>query len=495
MTTSKEELVKIEKLKEKAVEAEEKRKEVIETSKELKEQYNTLGEIDTAKPTIYRGPTANVSVDTGIDTFTQQGLTDLGIYLPIETTTQEEIKEILKKREIVPATPITHFDLNYDIELIPTPDRNKIYSLTTVERNIWDKPTYGLSANNVEMEETHVLKNFIYERGGKFNISVTGVHNTRFNLAIFNEVDNTYYNWDKVNKTVRGKTSEQDYVTEVSGQFDEGFSYFSGIIPANGKETISFIIPSVISGGRGWRTEEGRTLLDRGKSVEKDILCEDKLIGCGTTYRVGFVPQHQNKETRYNEGLPMFCGLGKGSGHAVPCFGDENYVPLYKITQLNQCATIIGPDFSLGEENHGEEYYLTIRHTPGSMLNSSNATNGKYDVDITLNSRHELELSNNIPGGILTMAHLDQNIPVQWLIAIGWDLSEDDIEELLSESRKTEILDIDLVASIINNPEADDDLKITGSITLGKASLKTGVILFRMEDIFVRVQDSNDPKA
>ena len=71
----------------------------------------------------------------------------------------KEIKRIVETIEIAPATPVVNFNLKYNIEKIPTPDMNKIYSLTTVESNVWDKPVFDRNTDTNELQETHVLKN------------------------------------------------------------------------------------------------------------------------------------------------------------------------------------------------------------------------------------------------------------------------------------------------------------------------------------------------
>ena len=181
----KEEAVRVDKIKLEAVEAVEKKEEATKTTEKA---TAAIKEVDGVRPA---NPDQNVYVASGVDTYSQQGLTDLGIYLPIETTSQEEIQRIIETIEVAPATPVVSFDLNYDVELIPVPDMDKIYSLTTVENNIWDKPDFEYADD--DSQQPYALKNFINQNGKDFSISVSGAEGTEFRLAIFNETDNTYY--------------------------------------------------------------------------------------------------------------------------------------------------------------------------------------------------------------------------------------------------------------------------------------------------------------
>ena len=78
---------------------------------------------------------------------TQEILTELGIHQPVETISIDDIRAILERREIIAAVKIVNFDLNYNIEIIPIPDVNKMYSLNILEKNIrrscfWSKRRY-----------------------------------------------------------------------------------------------------------------------------------------------------------------------------------------------------------------------------------------------------------------------------------------------------------------------------------------------------------------
>ena len=120
-------------------------------------------------------------------------------------------------------------------------------------------------------------------------------------------------------------------------------------------------------------------------------------------------------------------------------------------------TTIKLKDSKIGKGNDSE--VLIIRHTPGSLLNSSNATNGKYSIDLNISTRQEITLNENIPSGILNVSHLE--------------LDGD-------SSKATEVLDVDLVASI-----SEGVGNITGTLTLGKASLRSGEIKIRAGEIFL----------
>ena len=345
----------------------------------------------------------------------QETLTNLGIYLPADTTSIEDVQGILEKREIVKAAKIVNFELNYRIEEIPRPDMNKIYSLTTVESNIWDKPVYEQNTDTNELQEMHVLKNFVRQNGGDFNISVTGVNNTQFQLAIYNETDNTYYDWNEFNETQEDKSTGVESITTRTG-FRSGVTYFDGIIPEGGRRLIPVTIPA------------------SGKEA---------------VYRVGFLQPERivgYGKTDYSNTLPLF------NAQLV-----DGYVPLYKLSQLLQSSTTITLSNSdLSTQVDGE---LTIKHPPGTLLNNSVSTLGKYSIDLSVSSRREISLSSNALNGVISSDHiiLDEYSDLQ-----------------------TEILSMDLLASVIDDSYGN----ITGTITLGKSSLRPSTISFDTAGIF-----------
>tara|TARA_B110000902_G_C14255947_1_gene567910 strand:+ start:775 stop:2043 length:1269 start_codon:yes stop_codon:yes gene_type:complete len=416
---TKEEIVRIDKVKQEAVlELEVKAKAIVTTKKAVE----ATKEVGGARPV---DPVKNVYTDSGIDTLTQQGLTDLGIYLPIETTSQEEIQSIIETIEVAPATPVVNFNLSYDVELIPVPDINKIYSLTTVESNVWDKPSYEESADETgRFEEVHVLSNFIGGGGGMFKISVSGVTNTCFELGVFNQTDNKWYNWNKVNST-KTNNSGDVYISTEYGSFNLGRTYYEGVIPDAGREVITISIPPVSS---------------------------------ETVYRIGFLRSgtikpntYWGSNTNYASSLPMFDEVEK-----------PGYVPTYKLTQLMRSSTTIKlEDSNLGSGN-GDDV-LVIKHAPGALLNVINKTKGKYSVDLNIVSRKQIHLSDTISGGILDTTHL----------ALG------------DPATTTEVLNVDLVASV--NSEGVGN--VTGTITLGKASLRSCEIKLHTSSIFLTDQD------
>jgi len=416
---TKEEAVRVDKLKEEAVVEREVKAKTIETTKEA---TKILKGVDGVRPA---NPNQNVYVDSGVDTSSQQGLTDLGIYLPIETTSQEEIRKILEKIEVAPATPVVNFNLNYDVELIPVPDINKIYSLTTVESNIWDKPIYEESVDEAgRFEEVHVLNNFISNLGGAFKISVSGVANTCFELGVFNQTDNKWYNWSEVSSTKTNKSGDT-YMSTEQGVFNLGQTYFEGVIPGSGRKIVTVNIPPV--------------------SYE-------------TVYRIGFLRSGTIKPNAYWTANTDYDGL-------LPMFNEvekPGYIPTYKLTQLMRSSTTIKlEDSHLGSGNGGDE--LIINHTPGALLNAINKTKGKYSINLNISSRKNIQLNENIIGGVLDTTHLTLGDP----------------------AITTELLGVDLVASV--NSEGVGN--VTGTITLGKASLRHCEIRLNTSGIFLTDQD------
>ena len=409
---TKEETVRVDKAKLEAVAAIEKKEKAIKTTEKATAAIKVVG---GERPV---NTTQNIYSDSGVDTYSQQGLTDLGIYLPIETTSQEEIKRIIEKVEVAPATPVVNFNLKYNIEEIPRPDMNKIYSLTTVENNIWDKPIWEQGEDSVEFKETHVLKNFVGKNGRDFSISVGGAKGTEFKLVIFNETDNTYYSWQEIDSVITdAKTNEQAIISMVG--FYTGQHYFNGIIPDDGKQTILVSIP---------------------------------VSSSEVVYRIGFLEEGKTvgAKTDYGKVLPIF-----------QANKESNYIPLYKLTQLPQSSTVVTlTESDLSSNPAGA---LTINHLPGSLLNNSISTLGKYDINLKINPRNKISLSNGAPNGIINSSHvlLDQD-------------SED----------QTEILSMNLIASINDNVGT-----VSGTITLGKSSLRPSIIKFDTPTIFTTNPD------
>ena len=104
-----EEVLELEKKLELELEAQ--RELELQKERELEERENV---VTTATPSSTTSSTLSSSSSSEIVISTQQDLTDLGIYLPIETTSQEEIKRIVETIEIAPATPVVNFNLKYN---------------------------------------------------------------------------------------------------------------------------------------------------------------------------------------------------------------------------------------------------------------------------------------------------------------------------------------------------------------------------------------------
>ena len=374
--------------------------------------------------TIQSATTESGGSDVGV--LNQETLTNLGIHKLADTMSIEEVIKALEKRDIPPAVKIINFELGYDIEKIPRPDKNKIYSLTTVESNIWDKPVYEKNVDTNEWQETHVLKNFVRQIGGTFNMSVTGVSGTQFRLAIWNETNNTFYNWNEFSETQEDKNTGIESIITRTG-FNNGVNYFDGIIPEGGRHLVPVEIP---------------------------------VSGSETVYRVGFMPAEKiigYGRTDYGRGLP-FVRTKRGLVYAPP----------YKLTQLPQSSTTV----SLSTSHLSGEYAgsgtidtegslaggLVINHEPGSILNSSTSTFGKYDIELTFSPRKEIKLSNNVDNGVITRSHIITT----------------------SSGLETEVLSMNLIASV----EEGNVGKVLGTITLGKSSLRPSIINFDTADIF-----------
>lgn len=337
----------------------------------------------------------------GVDEY-QASLTSLGIYAPAEEISIEDVRDIIEKREIIAAVKIIDFDLHYEIEKIPQPEHDKIYSLSTIEKNIIDVPVWAANIDTDIFEETHVLKNFVRQVGGMYHFSVSGAVGTTFELMVYNATDETYYNWNKTSVD-----NEDDYTPSFSGSFQHGSTFFQGEISDVGREIIPIFLPA----------------------VSKE-----------TVYRIGFVKANKKRYVTTDYGnLPTF---------------HRKETPTYKLTQLPNTTTTIKIEKSVQLAEGGGE--LIINHAPGSRLNSSNATGGRYDIELTVSPRNQIELRDDILNGIVSFEHLD------------------------FDQDATEVLGINLTASVSEGKAG----LIKGTITLGRASLRASVISLRAADIF-----------
>ena len=287
---------------------------------------------------------------------TQESLTALDIHLPAETTSIQDVIDILEKREIVPAVNIVNFDLTYNIQQIQTPETNKIHSLTTVERNIWDRPAWVVGDDGLYYAK-HNLKNYMLQTGGYINIVVGGAPKTKYHLVIYDETNDKYYDWNTISTVVTDSATQRTAIAEVEGSFNTGVRYYEGYIPETGKETVNVYIPS--------------------SSAE-------------TVYKVSFAPI--NKITRYVDSLPIMNVAEK---------------PDYIITQLPNTTTTVkianNPSFST---TGGD---LEISHVPGARLDLKESTAGKYTIALTVNSRKAIALNPDVTGGVVRLGHLNNN--------------------------------------------------------------------------------------
>jgi hypothetical protein len=383
---AKEEILELEKKLELELEArrdlEAGRELELQKERELEERENV---VTTSTPASTTSSTLSGS-SSEIVVSTQQDLTDLGIYLPIETTSQEEIKRVVETIEIAPATPVVNFNLKYNIEEIPTPDMNKIYSLTTVESNVWDKPVWEKNENTDLFEEVHVLSNFITQSNYRFNVSVTGVAKTEFELVVYDSTNEKWYNWTGFSETQGDSDNASTYA--VASGFNNGFSAFSGVIPDNGRTIVTIDIPSV--------------------SIE-------------TEYKIGFNSNAKDTwgKTKLNKNIPQW-----QSGWRIGETAD--FTPLYRLTQLVQSSTTVKLEPTDLDMNPTGD--LVVSHMPGAKLDSSIKTNGKYDVSFTISPRKKIQLRDNILNGILTESNLELGV--------------------LAENLETKVVDVDLIASV-----------------------------------------------
>lgn len=384
---AKEEILELEKKLERELEErrelEGRRELELQKERELEERENV---VTTATTATTATTTSSTPTSSEIVVSTQQDLTDLGIYLPIETTSQEEIKRVVETIEIAPATPVVNFNLKYNIEEIPRPDMNEIYSLTTVESNVWDKPTWEVNENTDLYEEVHVLSNFITQENHRFNLSVTGAAKTEFELVIYDFTNNKWYSWTRFNRTQ--EDSDNALLYSVASGFSDGFSAFSGVIPDGGKTIVTVDIPSV--------------------SVE-------------TEYRIGFNSNAKDtwNKTKLNKNIPQWQGGWKIGETA-------DYTPLYRLTQLVQSSTTVKLEPTDLDMNPTGS--LVVSHVPGARLDSSIETNGKYDVSFTISPRRKIRLHDNMLSGILTESNLELGV--------------------LAENLETKVVDVDLIASV-----------------------------------------------
>lgn len=399
--------------------------------------------------------------------FTIEELKDLQIYRDPKTTTVQEVIEILKTREVLPATKPVYFKLNYVIEPIPRPDIHKIYGLTAISRKAWDKQYWKIDPDDGKYKVMHKLKNFVKQDGETITLSISGAPQTEFTIAIHNETDNTYYNNDGF-KT--GFNAITGVIPSVKKTAPPGFHYMpNGTLMSDAAHLkaygTAYNTPDTSvsrTAPPGFHYMPDGTLMSDAAHVEMygtayDMSTEENeenkysastsqvefTIPSSRTekvYKIGFV--ENAKFTTYNDSLPIHGSFEK---------------PSYKITQLPNPTTTI----KLGEA-HGfisATGDLEITHVPGSKLSANANTEGKYTVDLSVTSKKILSLNAGLQGNQLTKNHVNGHN---------------------SQYTSTEIERVDdLLVSIKNNIGS-----IKGTITIGKTGLRSSEVLINPRSIF-----------
>jgi hypothetical protein len=319
----------------------------------------------------------------------QRLLQELDIHANADLISIDEIIRILERREIPVAFQACTANILYDIEEIPVPSYNQIYSLISPSHNLFDKPTLTLKdivsdaefPTSDDYELTTTLKNFQHNRGGNYEFFVGGDENTEFSLVIQDITNTTWYIWDL-----------KSHSSTTNG-FTNGWSaYVSNIYGGNDK--VMFSLPGV--------TAE-------------------------TTYHVYFT---STQFTNYAKELPT-------SGYP------------WVITQMPNTTTTVQMSTANNFGATGGELVIGP-HPPGAHLNASNTTLGIYDIDITV-AAGSGEGYRNISINPTIEVHDDQykydgDRETIGIVTIGEIDSEGS-----DDYTKTEIIDTDLTAQVEQN--------------------------------------------
>jgi len=401
--------------------------------------------------------------------FTIEELKDLQIYRDPKTTTVQEVIEILKTREVLPATKPVYFKLNYVIEPIPRPDIHKIYGLTAVSRKAWDKQYWKIDPDDSKYKVMHKLKNFVKQTGETIVVSVSGAPETKFRLVVHNETDNKYYD---------------------NNEFKTGFYSITGTIPSSKTAPSGFhYMPdgTLMSDAEMFKTNEGGygeayktlatsagrtappgfhympdgTLMSNAEHAEKYGAAYDTSTGeneennyVATASQIEFTIPPSTTEKVYKI---AFVGDVEFTtyGDSLPIHGNIEK-PGYKITQLPNPTTTVRLAQSQGFISATGD--LEITHLPGSKLSANTSTEGKYTVDLSVTSKKILSLNTGLQEAALTKNHVD-----------GYS----------GEFTSTEIEGVELIASIKDNVGS-----IKGTITIGKTGLRSSEVLINPSSIF-----------
>ena len=399
----------------KILKSEEKKEEIAEETGKGKAIIETI--LDTASQTGYgsdytaltQAQQEAIVSDSGV-IIDQSLLTRLGIHLDSETTSIQDIIAVLERREVPVAFSACTFNLLYDIELIPVPSVDTIHSLISPNYNLFDKPALTLK------EVSEKGSNIDLENPGDDDFELTYtlenfIHNRGGNYKFFvggdNETEFELVVFDNTNKKYYKwgeQEKDKDETHRSEGEFTPGYSSNIGTIEGGSNE-IELMLPHV---------------------------------GGETEYYVFF-----ESRATMAEHLPT---------HEFP----------WKITQMPDTSTTIQMD---GDEKFGSTAGdVTINHPPGALINASKYTEGKYEIDLTVNPPEKyasgvLTVNENLQNSIVTIGEID---------ADGSD-----------DYTKTEIIDVDLVASTERGIG-----RVKGTITLRQAGIRQSFVKIESASVF-----------
>jgi len=347
------------------------------------------------------------------------------------------IVETVKQKE-TRAMPIVtdsdEFVLNYIIEQIPRPDINKIYGLSINNKNIFDKQYWGLDQDDGKFKVIHKLKNFVNQNGQTVSVSVNGVLGTPFEVVVYNETDNTYYDPNPINGSV---------------SFRAGFHTIKSVIKN----------PIIEPLAENYGEQELNRLEDRVDGLGEQPVRYNMKKSDLETNTVRFVIPASSTEKVYKISLSKIDDATYDE--SVPLYG-VNEKPPFVITQLPDPTTTI--KFEDDDNFMTATGDLEVKHAPYASLDSNIYTKGQYTLDLSITSRRQLSLNSNLLGNKL--------LPYNIRAALFTERDE-------SRYSTTDVKKVDLTASIVDNVGY-----VKGTITLGKACYRSCDLVIHPASVF-----------
>ena len=157
-------------------------------------------------------------------TITSSYLAELGITtLDPKDASIEDIIDIIETREVVEATRASVFTFNYTVEKTPIPSKNNIYSISSLDiKNLFNKPKVDLDsklgANSLiefdpNDDRRYYIENFILQGSCVIPLMVSGDNGANYEFVI-HDGDGAYYNpetdsFEKGYQSIKGRIGDE----------------------------------------------------------------------------------------------------------------------------------------------------------------------------------------------------------------------------------------------------------------------------------------------